>query len=775
MSVAAPPRPPTPVGPPPPPAGTSPPPEPGRRGLGWRLLLGCLVVLLAAAGTSATFVLGQVNTIKHDISYNPAITGIAPGQLAPAGWGQPETLLLVGDDWRPQTKYYHQAVPHLANEMLLVRLDPSKPWISMLSIPRELWVTIYPPHRAPYTNRFNSAYTAGGIPLLLSTIKQVLGLDVNHVIVVTFPRFERAIDQMGGVYTTIDRRYYHVNAPGGEQYQEIDLKPGYQDLFGYPAREYVSFRHNDTSLIRDARDQSFLLDVKKQYGGSLADNIGKFEKIFGEAVQTDPGLHSRTDILNLIGTLIQASGLRVRQVQFQTNLGPTFDTATPQQIAASVQSFLYGGQALPSTARATAIAKAVHRRKVVQRLPLVPTAPSEVALVRGLAALSPFPVEYPRVRDRAGSWQPIDPNCQTTCMRSYLIHAPGGAAYPIYVASIFAGALGQYYDVQGTTWVEAPLFTNPDQTIKVAGRTYYLYYDAQNLKMVAWFEHGAAYWIRNSLLNTLGNGELLAMAEQTQTLSAVASAPYTPTGRLSLDQAYVPARTVTAAKTPLTQTIGGIAGLLTLILVPLLSFGLIKRRRELRALRAKLQANLQLEAALSAVVPAVPVRVPIAAPAYGSSGSGSVGPGRARPARRRIRSRTWVMAGIGVAVIAVGAAGGAYELGRRGSVAARSEPVASTVSASTPVAVLNASGAPGAAADLAAQLRALHVHTGTVGNLGETRPPGLWILYGPGAREVALRLAQIPVLAARAPNLAPIDPAAQAAAGAGTQVIVVIA
>ena len=36
-----------------------------------------------------------------------------------------------------------RAVPHLANEMLLVRLDPNKPWISMMSIPRELWVPIY--------------------------------------------------------------------------------------------------------------------------------------------------------------------------------------------------------------------------------------------------------------------------------------------------------------------------------------------------------------------------------------------------------------------------------------------------------------------------------------------------------------------------------------------------------------------------------------------------------------------------------------------------------
>ena len=107
-------------------------------------------------------------------------------------------------------------LPH-SNEMLLVRIDPSKPYISMMSVPREMMVTIDPPHQAPITTRFNYAYTAGGIPLLVSTIKRVLGVPVNHVMVVTFARFERAVNQMGCVYSTVDRRYYHVNVPGSEE------------------------------------------------------------------------------------------------------------------------------------------------------------------------------------------------------------------------------------------------------------------------------------------------------------------------------------------------------------------------------------------------------------------------------------------------------------------------------------------------------------------------------------------------------------------------------
>ena len=62
---------------------------------------------------------------------------------------------------------------------------------------------------------------------------------------------------------TVDKRYYHSKAnPKGNSTSEINLKPGYQKLCGLEALEFVSNRHESTSLIRDARDQRFLLEVK---------------------------------------------------------------------------------------------------------------------------------------------------------------------------------------------------------------------------------------------------------------------------------------------------------------------------------------------------------------------------------------------------------------------------------------------------------------------------------------------------------------------------------
>src|ERR1700737_4379654 len=263
---------------PPPPGGAPPPeltpPEPKRRPwwMAKRVLLGGLGVVLLSGGATAVLAVNELDKVVEALGQNKAVK-LSGRVLAPTSRGGPETLLLVGDDRRPPPKSNPSGfvLPH-SNEMLLVRIDPAKPTISMLSIPRELQVAIYPPGAAPVVNRINVAYTIGGIQLMTETIKRVLGIPVNHVFVVTFPKFKRAVDEMGCVYMTVDRRYYHVNEPGGEQYFEVDLQPGYQKVCGKEALEFVANRHQDTSVTRDARDQRFLLETKAQSGPTLFEN-----------------------------------------------------------------------------------------------------------------------------------------------------------------------------------------------------------------------------------------------------------------------------------------------------------------------------------------------------------------------------------------------------------------------------------------------------------------------------------------------------------------------
>ena len=89
-----------------------------------------------------------------------------------------------------------------------------------------------------------------------------------------------------------------------------------------------------------------------------------------------------------------------------------------------------------------------------------------------------------------------------------------------------------------------------------------------------------------------------------------------------------------------------------------------------------------------------------------------------------------------------------------------------------PVVVLNATAANGAAHTLSTSLIAKGVKVASVGNVAGPRPSGVQILYAPADHVQAKRLAA--VLAGRSPTVAPLDPAAAAAAGNDPQLVVVI-
>jgi hypothetical protein len=131
-----------------------------------------------------------------------------------------------------------------------------------------------------------------------------------------------------------------------------------------------------------------------------------------------------------------------------------------------------------------------------------------------------------------------------------------------------------------------------------------------------------------------------------------------------------------------------------------------------------------------------------------------------------------VLAGtVAVLLVAVGAAG--IVLNITGGHGVKHVRTSTLTLPTVPVAVLNASGTPGAAGRLARQLRHRGVKVDKVGNLSESRPPGLLILYAPGDRTQAALLAR--ALAGRKTAILPIDPIAQATAGHAARLAVVVA
>ena len=88
-----------------------------------------------------------------------------------------------------------------------------------------------------------------------------------------------------------------------------------------------------------------------------------------------------------------------------------------------------------------------------------------------------------------------------------------------YVAVFQQDGLGGYYDVEGTDWTDPPIIANPSRTATIDGRHYIFIDDGAHIHLIAWHEHGALYWVNNTLLEDLTNAQMIGLANSVQPLS----------------------------------------------------------------------------------------------------------------------------------------------------------------------------------------------------------------------------------------------------------------
>jgi LCP family protein required for cell wall assembly len=229
-----------------------------------KFFLWLVVVVLVAAGGLAGGVELYFDYSVAEVRASSREVKEAQKILAEPVPGQPAVAIVIGYDKRfgPES-----AIGSRSDTVMLVRADPGKKVLSLLSFPRDLIVDIagcrdHPPFRG----RINEAYTYCGPRGTLATVKDLTGVPVNYMITVNFRAFTRIVDKLGGVHMDVDQRYFNDNAGlgPGQTYDMIDLKPGYQKLSGGEALDFVRYRHSDSDLYRVVRQQEFVKAFKQQ-------------------------------------------------------------------------------------------------------------------------------------------------------------------------------------------------------------------------------------------------------------------------------------------------------------------------------------------------------------------------------------------------------------------------------------------------------------------------------------------------------------------------------
>ena len=241
--------------------------------------------------------------------------------LATTDPGKPQTLLILGSDRRPKNNA-EGAGGARSDTIMLVRLNPDKEATAIMSLPRDLKVQI-PGYGV---DKINAAYELGGPALTLETVKQLTGLPINHVVNVTFKGFWRAVNAIGCVYADVDRDYFNDSA----EFTYINIDPGYQRLCARKALQYVRFRHTDTDLVRSARQQDFLRQMKQQV--TYTDLISKRDRLDEDL--RPQHRHRRassaaaSEVLRLLKLAVFSAGKPIQEIHFEGEIGPSYVEAT---------------------------------------------------------------------------------------------------------------------------------------------------------------------------------------------------------------------------------------------------------------------------------------------------------------------------------------------------------------------------------------------------------------------------------------------------------------
>jgi len=210
-------------------------------------------------------------------------------------------FLLIGSDKRSGTSFR-------TDTMIVAILRPNDGQVSMISIPRDLWVSIpgWENQRinTAYQHGISVNYPGGGPGLLKDTIQYNLGIRIDHTAMVDFDGFRNIVDTLGGLNVPVSCPFtdWHIIDPNIDPELESNwmlytVDPGIVHMDGDLALWYARSRQRSSDFDRGRRQQEVLRAIFSQ--ALQTNTLSRIPELYGnfrDTIETNLGLG---DILQL--------------------------------------------------------------------------------------------------------------------------------------------------------------------------------------------------------------------------------------------------------------------------------------------------------------------------------------------------------------------------------------------------------------------------------------------------------------------------------------------
>jgi LCP family protein required for cell wall assembly len=220
------------------------------------------------------------------------------------------TVLLLGSD--DDSKFFADHV--LTQSMILVRVVPSKKQVTMLSIPRDLYV----PLSTGGMGKIDGAYSYGGPGAAIATVEQDFGVHVDDYIWIGLLGLVKLIDAIGGIdvvtsHPVMDDYYpSDIYSRDPYDYERVAVLGGPQHLNGLQAMQYVRSRHGDlqSDFGRSQRQQEVLTAIRQKANQVSPEDLPDLSKALSGELKTSIGLSRVAALLPLAASFDNPDAIR---------------------------------------------------------------------------------------------------------------------------------------------------------------------------------------------------------------------------------------------------------------------------------------------------------------------------------------------------------------------------------------------------------------------------------------------------------------------------------
>ncbi len=208
--------------------------------------------------------------------------------------------------------------PDLTDTIMIASIDPTNNQVSLLSLPRDLWVKI----PGDGSQKLNAAYAYGkdisnsknlidqerdGLDLLDKTLAPVIGIPIHYHAIIDFTAFQQAVDAVGGVTFNVPETLYDPTIAWENKYNPIIAQKGTQTFNGHRALLYAKSRETSTDFARSERQRQLMVALKDKIlsVGTFSNplKISQLMSSFGNNIYTDFSLNDTKRLYEIISKI----------------------------------------------------------------------------------------------------------------------------------------------------------------------------------------------------------------------------------------------------------------------------------------------------------------------------------------------------------------------------------------------------------------------------------------------------------------------------------------